>query len=257
MLSKSEFKPFKVIDIQKLNHNTSLFRMDLGEGNTMGMTTAGLMMVQGVGKDGKTMARPYTPTTRDSNTTGHFDLVIKKYEQGNVSAYVHGLQIGDQISVKGCFTKLEIKPNMKKEIGLIAGGSGLTPMLQVVEELLESSDDQTKLSLLFCNQTLDDIVLQDRLDALAAKYPRFKVHYCVDQGDADWSGLTGYVTADMIKGIMPEPSPDNMIMVCGPPPMYKAICGPKKFEKGKPPAQGEVGGFMKSMGYTEDMVFKF
>merc|ERR1711907_88683 len=133
----------------------------------------------------------------------------------------HDLQIGDQISVKGCYTKLEIKPNMKREIGLIAGGSGLTPMLQVVEELLESNDDQTKLSLLFCNQSPDDIVLQDRLDALAAKHPRFKVHYCVDKGGADWSGLTGYVTADMIKGIMPEPSPDNMIMVCGPPPMYK------------------------------------
>ena len=34
------------------------------------------------------------------------------------------------------------------------GGSGLTPMLQVIEELLESPDDETELSLLFCNQVL-------------------------------------------------------------------------------------------------------
>jgi len=253
MLSKSEFKPFKVIDIQKLNHNTSLFRMDLGPGNTMGMTTAGLLMVQGTNKEGVTVARPYTPTTRDSNTTGHFDLVIKKYEQGNVSSYVHGLSVGDELSVKGCFTKLEIKPNMKQEIGLIAGGSGLTPMLQVVEELLESSDDQTKLTLLFCNQTPEDIILQDRMEALAAKHPRFKIHYCVDKASSEWSGLTGFVTADMVKSIMPAPADGNMIMVCGPPPMYNAICGPKAQDK----TQGEVGGFMKSMGYTEEMVFKF
>jgi len=257
MLSKSEFKPFKVVDIQKLNHNTSLFRIDLGAGNTMGMTTAGLLMVQGTDKEGQTVARPYTPTTRDSTTTGHFDLVIKKYEQGNVSSYVHGLSVGDELNVKGCFTKLEIKPNMKKEIGMIAGGSGLTPMLQVIEELLESGDDQTKLTLLFCNQTPDDIILKDRMEALAAKYPRFKVHYCVDKAISEWSGFTGYVTPDMVKSIMPAPADGNMIMVCGPPPMYKAICGGKKFEEGKPPAQGEVGGFMKSMGYTEDMVFKF
>merc|ERR1712166_1089691 len=257
MLSKSEFKSFKIVEIQKLNHNTSLFRMDLGAGNTMGMTTAGLLMVQGTDKEGQTVARPYTPTTRDSTTTGHFDLVIKKYEQGNVSSYVHGLSVGDELNVKGCFTKLEIKPNMKKEIGMIAGGSGLTPMLQVIEELLESGDDQTKLTLLFCNQTPDDIILKDRMEALAAKYPRFKVHYCVDKASSEWSGFTGYVSVDMVKSIMPAPIDGNMIMVCGPPPMYKAICGGKKFEKGKPPAQGEVGGFMKAMGYTEDMVFKF
>merc|ERR1712166_1525600 len=257
MLSKSEFKPFKLVGIEKLNHDTSLFRVDLGEGNTMGMTSAGLLMVQGTDKDGQTVAKPYTPTTRDSSTTGHFDLVIKKYPQGNVSSFVHSLSVGDEISVKGCFTKLEIKPNMKKEIGMIAGGSGLTPMLQVIEELLESGDDQTKLTLLFCNQSQDDIILQDRIQALAAKYPRFKVHYCVDKASSEWSGFTGYVTPDMVKSIMPAPADGNMIMVCGPPPMYKAICGGKKFEKGKPPAQGEVGGFMKSMGYTEDMVFKF
>jgi len=257
MLSKSEFKPFKLVGIEKLNHDTSLFRVDLGEGNTMGMTSAGLLMVQGTDKDGQTVAKPYTPTTRDSSTTGHFDLVIKKYPQGNVSSFVHSLSVGDEISVKGCFTKLPIKPNMKKEIGLIAGGSGLTPMLQVLEELLESSDDHTKLTLLFCNQTPADVVLRDRIDALAAKHPRFTAHYCVDKGDTNWSGLTGYVTSDMFKEIMPEPSADSMVMVCGPPPMYKAICGSKQLEEGKPAAQGEVGGFMKAMGYTEGMVFKF
>ena len=46
-------------------------------------------------------------------------------------------------------------------------------------------------------------------------------------------------------------------MVCGPPPMYKAICGPKKFEKGKPPKQGPIDGVLKALGYTEAMCFKF
>jgi len=39
--------------------------------------------------------------------------------------------------------------------------------------------------------------------------------------------------------------------------MYKAVCGGKLFEKGKPPAQGEVGGVLKQLGFTEDAVFKF
>jgi len=140
---------------------------------------------------------------------------------------------------------------------MIAGGSGITPMLQVIEELLEAPEDTTKMTLLFCNQTPDDIVLAERFDELAAKYPRFKVVYCVDKADQTWKGKTGYVTPEMFKELMPAPADGNIVMVCGPPPMYKAICGGKKFEKGKPPQQGDVDGIMKGLGYTPDQVFKF
>ena len=53
------------------------------------------------------------------------------------------------------------------------------------------------------------------------------------------------------------PAADVKVFVCGPPPMYKAICGPKKFEKGKPPKQGPIDGVLKALGYTEAMCFKF
>ena len=46
-------------------------------------------------------------------------------------------------------------------------------------------------------------------------------------------------------------------MVCGPDPMVEAICGKKEPNPNGPPAQGSVGGFLKELGYTEDMVFKF
>lgn len=42
------------------------------------------------------------------------------------------------------------------------------------------------------------------------------------------------------------------MFVCGPPPMYKAVCGPK--DKGK---QGELAGLLAAAGYTPEMVFKF
>jgi hypothetical protein len=45
----------------------------------------------------------------------------------------------------------------------------------------------------------------------------------------------------------------SIMQVCGPPPMYKAICGMKAEDK----SQGELSGTLKDMGYTKDMVFKF
>jgi predicted ferric reductase len=40
-------------------------------------------------------------------------------------------QVGDKVEVKGPFPKIAYTANMKKKIGMIAGGTGITPMLQV------------------------------------------------------------------------------------------------------------------------------
>ena len=42
----------------------------------------------------------------------------------------------------------------------MAGGSGVTPMLQVAGHILRNPEDKTKVSLIFCNQTEDDILLK-------------------------------------------------------------------------------------------------
>lgn len=122
--------------------------------------------------------RSYTPTSLNT-TKGYFDLVVKAYPPGNgdgVSSYITSLKPGDTIEVKGCYTKKKIVANQYKEIGLIAGGSGLTPMLQVAQELLNTVEDETKLSLLFANVSPDDIYLKDEIDELARLFPdRFSV----------------------------------------------------------------------------------
>ena len=171
-LSKKEFKSFRLSKVERLNHNVSRYRVELPTPESeIGMVTSGMLMVQGFDESGNpTKARPYTPTSLNS-TKGYFDLVIKHYPGGVVSGYVEGLKEGDQISVKGPYTKKKILPNQYKELGLIAGGSGLTPMLQVAQELCNSVEDETKMTLLFCNQTPSDVYLKDELDELAAMYP--------------------------------------------------------------------------------------
>ena len=85
---------------------------------------------------------------------------------------------------------------------MVAGGTGITPMLQVVDEILENKADQTKVSLIFANQSEADILLKKEIDARAAANPdRFKVYYVVDKAPTGissyffpWSGGVGYVT---------------------------------------------------------------
>ena len=152
-LSKKEFRSFPVEKVEKLTHNVSRLRVQLPTPQSeTGMVTAGMLMVQGPPKEdgGKASAKPYTPTTLNS-TKGYFDLVVKRYPPGagGVSDHIHTLQEGDTISVKGCFTSKRITENQYKHIGLIAGGSGLTPLFQIAQELLDQVEDTTKLTMIF------------------------------------------------------------------------------------------------------------
>lgn len=71
--------------------------------------------------------RPYTPI--DSDDVGKFELLVKKYEQGNMSKHLHEMKIGDVLEVKGPIIKFPYTANSKSNIGMIAGGTGLTPMV--------------------------------------------------------------------------------------------------------------------------------
>lgn len=142
---------------------------------------------------------------------------------------------------------------MKKQIGMIAGGSGITPMLQVIHEITKNPNDKTEVTLVFGNLTSADILLKDRIDEIAKKHKNVKVHYIIDKPEPNWNGPVGYITDDFAKKVLPPPSNDTLIFVCGPPPMMEAISGNKtpKFE------QGELKGALKRLGYNEEQVFKF
>eukprot|EP00128_Syssomonas_multiformis_P010900 Colp12_sorted_trinity150504_noHs@13837 len=250
-LSKDEFRPFKVKEIEVISHNTRLYRFDLPKDTPLGMHVASCLLTKAE-IDGKAVIRPYTPTT-GPHVAGHFDLVIKSYPNGTMSKHFWDLKVGDTVDMKGPITKIEYKPNMKKRIGMIAGGTGITPMYQVVNEILENPADKTQVDLIFANVTEDDILLKKQLDELAKKHKNFKVHYVLEKPPKEWTGSVGYVTDAIINKHIGMPSNDTMVFVCGPPGMMQAISG----EKAKDYTQGELAGALKRLNFTKDQVFKF
>lgn len=247
----------------RITHNTYKFTF-VAPGGTSHDESTGLnlpvasCLVVRADIDGKPVVRPYTPVS--SPNESHIDLIVKNYEQGVMSKHIHNLKIGDKLEMKGPISKIPITKNMKREIGMIAGGTGITPMYQVIEHVLQTEGDNTKLSLLFANVSPDDILLKKELDGLAQKYPdRFKVAYTVDrvpEGE-NWDGHVGFTNKELVNQYMPKPeSPEDesiLVMVCGPPGMMKHVSG----EKTKDFKQGELTGLLKECGYSEKNVFKF
>ncbi|KDQ18155.1 hypothetical protein BOTBODRAFT_29492 [Botryobasidium botryosum FD-172 SS1] len=257
-LDKDNFVEFPLKKIEEYNHNTAKYIFELPEHTASLLPISSCVVVKTpetfVDAKGKPFVRPYTPIS-DSDAEGELAFLIKYYPEGNVSKFVHSMKIGDKLAVKGPFPKFPYKSNEFEHIGMIAGGSGITPMYQILKHALAISDDKTKFTLLFANVTPADILLREDFDALKAKHPeRFDVVYVVDKADSNWKGPTGYITPDLIKEhIAPASAGDKVrVLVCGPPPQVAAIAGAKAGMQ-----QGELNGTLKELGYTPDQVFKF
>ncbi|ORX92399.1 putative NADH-cytochrome b5 reductase [Basidiobolus meristosporus CBS 931.73] len=253
-LDPSQFIDFKLLEVEEINHNTKLFRFELPEGETLGMSVASCVITKVPKAGGKgVIIRPYTPTS-DDDTVGHFDMIIKKYPNGPMSEHIHNMKPGDTLAVKGPFPKYTYKPNTLSHIGMIAGGTGITPMLQVIRKVFKNPEDKTKITLVFANVNEDDILLRDELDKLAMEHPeQFKLYYTLDNAPKGWTQGQGRVNAEVVKDFMPKPAEDTMVFVCGPDPMVASLSGAKNPDK----SQGALGGILKELGYTESNVYKF
>jgi len=251
--------PLKLIDKKIISHDTRLFRFELpSEEHCLGLPI-GQHIYLSARINGSLVVRPYTPTSCDEDL-GHMDLVIKVYhanvhpkfpEGGKMTQHLESLKLGETIDVRGPSGLLvyngggefAIKPDKKaapqivnaKQVSMIAGGTGITPMLQLVRAVFRDKNDQTCLSLLFANQTEDDILLRRELEQVRDENPdRFKLWYTVDRAKEGWEYSTGFINSEMIEKAFFPPSPDNLVLLCGPPPMINFACLPNLDKLGYP-----------------------
>jgi len=229
VLNPTEFQDFELKEINNISHNVAIYRfalprptdilgLPIGQHISLAATIAG---------QPKEVVRSYTPISSD-NEAGYFDLLVKAYPQGNISKYLTELKVGQTMKVRGPKGAMVYTPNMCRHIGMISGGTGITPMLQVIEAIIRNrprngGNDRTKVDLIFANVNAEDILLKEKLDKLSAEDPDFNVYYVLNTPPANWMGGVGFVTADMIKERLPAPASDVKILLCGPPPMVSAM----------------------------------
>ncbi|KAK2050766.1 oxidoreductase FAD-binding domain-containing protein [Colletotrichum somersetense] len=254
VLKPDVFQEFELKEKTIISHNVAIYRFKLpSEKSVLGLPigqhiSIGANCPQPDGTT-KEIVRSYTPISGD-HQPGYFDLLIKSYPTGNISKHMASMKVGQTLKVKGPKGAFVYTPNMVRHFGMIAGGTGITPMLQIIRAVIRGrpTGDRTEIDLIFANVTAQDILLKEDLDALAKEDSGFRVHYVLDKPPADWTGGVGYVTADMITKLLPKPADDVKLLLCGPPPM---VSGLKK--------TSESLGFKKArpVSKLEDQVFAF
>ena len=193
-------------------------------------------------EDGKGGTKPYTPYERTgASATGSFELVVKADPRGALSPRLAALQPGDALLLRGPIAgATRLRPGVRA-ISFVAGGTGVTPMLQIIYSLVRSMHaDMPRLTLMCFNRQQEDILVADELAELSDTYPRVRVFHSLSDPPASWGGGRGRPSKSILQAQLPPPAPDAQVFWCGPPGFNST-----------------VHELLTELGYTDDMVHEF
>jgi len=221
-LFTDSWTPLELDDQTLISKNTAIYRFRLKTHIETIPIPAGHHIAVRVPINGENVVRYYNPISSKIEA-GYLDLLVKSYPNGVVSKYFAALQTGMTVDFKGPMGKFNNVPNSYKTLSIVAGGTGITPVLQILNEVITVPEDFTKVHLIYANDTEKDILLKEELDEMAEKYPNFEVHYVVRHPKQGWEGESGLVTMDQMSRYLPPYSEENRLIICGPEPMERLV----------------------------------
>lgn len=178
--------------------------------------------------DGEEVRRSYS-----LSSSPHLDqdlsVTVKKIDNGKVSNFlVDQLKPGDLMKVmepKGSFTT-EFGEGNKRKFVLLAGGSGITPLMSIMKSALVS-EPNSDILLIYQNRNEGSIIYKEFQDELKNRYPdRLNITHILSKPSHDWKGLKGRLSREQIEDIFDryEIKPDNVaVFTCGPQGMMETV----------------------------------
>uniref|UniRef100_M4B822 Cytochrome-b5 reductase n=1 Tax=Hyaloperonospora arabidopsidis (strain Emoy2) TaxID=559515 RepID=M4B822_HYAAE len=257
-LHKTQWRLFKLVSKQTVSQQTVKFTFELPDRKLLGLEMPGQHLKVRATINGRMIERPFTPTSSYAQPAT-FDLIVKVYPDGIMSTYLDKLMLGDSVEMIGpqgtigypeagvVTARGQLKLTNLRHVVMVAAGTGITPMMQLIRAIVENSKDMAKITLVDCNYSLEHIIARTQLEPLANMFQeRVKVHHVLHEASDDdirelGSLRTGKrLDKEMLAELLPKPSPDVAAFHCGPPAFDDA-----------------VSAMLKDIGYKDTQVFKF
>ena len=179
-------------------------------------------------------------------------MILQIYSNGELTELIKDQWcVGICAEWRGPFGDFQYQANKYKKLLMLACGTGIAPMIQVIQTVLDNEDDLTCIQLVYACRTQHEIMLKYMLNEFS-DYWNFQVLYvlsqCTEEKLVTEKGLIRYgdkikcgrITADLVHAEMPPPSDENHVLVCG----------TKSFDK-------DMINYLLKMGYTRNNIFKF
>jgi ferredoxin-NADP reductase len=145
------------------------------------------------------------------------ELTVERIDDGEVSPYLTGeARAGDQFELRGPIGGYFVwRPGREEPLLLVAGGSGLVPLMAMLRHRRDARDT-VEARLLLSARTLDDVLFRNEIDELG--HVRITL---TREAPPGWEGWTRRIDRDMLVAVGPEPERRPRAYVCGPTPFVE------------------------------------
>ena len=220
-----------VSDIIEETPSTKTFRL-VSKDNYLPPFLAGQYIALFLEIGGIRTSRPYSISSQP-NQTGYYDITVRRVENGLVSNYLlDEVKRGDTLVSSGPAGYFYFNPLIHKKVMVcIAGGSGITPFMSMVREIIECGLDRI-VYLFYGNKTTEDVIFGSEFDWLAARFDN--IHYIpvVEEPSGGYGGACGFISRDLMQEVL-ENIEDKSFFICGPQGLYD-FCLPQVEDMGVP-----------------------
>lgn len=165
--------------------------------------------------DGVLTSRPYSISS-SSKQGAYYEITVARINSGFVSDYfLDQAKVGDEFTANGPSGNFHYNPVFHKDSSVfIAGGSGITPFMSMIREVLEAGLKR-KIYLIYGCRNEEIIFFKDELINMANKHKNFDYSIVLSEPPKDYSGITGFIDANCIKSLVKNIH-DHTYYICGP-----------------------------------------
>ncbi|KAE8603036.1 hypothetical protein XENTR_v10014202 [Xenopus tropicalis] len=234
-----------------INYNTKLFCVQLPQGCHL-QVPVGHHIYLKMNISGVDIVKPYTPVASCLLPDAQYStfcnkqclyLMIKIYPNGSITPHLENLTVGDYISIsnpQGTFSSFQIENVM--DVFLVAAGTGITPMIRLLQHVLTCVSSLRKAKLIFFNKKEEDILWKEQVEELSLADKRFEAQLILSEPSVKWTGYRGQISYSLLNESILRTEEGSKILIC--------ICGPNAFVD-----QGIS--FLQDLGFSKEEVFAF
>lgn len=172
-------------------------------------------------EDGYQAERSYSIASAPES--GRIELLVERLDDGEVSPYLtEELRAGDGLELRGpiggwfAWDTDEGGPLL-----LIAGGSGIAPLMAMVRHRKAAGSDAS-VRLLYSSRSYEEVIFREELDDLAAEDETLEVvHTLTRSAPEGWQGYDRRIDQAMLEEVAFLPRVRPLAFVCGPTPLVE------------------------------------
>jgi len=176
--------------------------------------------------DGYSAVRSYSIASAP-NSKRRVEITVERLPEGEVSPYLtRELAVGDRLELRGPIGGWFVwRPEQTEPIQLIAGGSGIVPLMAMVRSRA-SAGSSAPFRLLYSVREPEAVWYREELQALSARDHPVSVTYTYTRAaPKDWPRPPGRIDAPLIENTTWPSKLAPTCYVCGPTSFVESVAG--------------------------------